>query len=107
MAGKTMAPSGHQRPNLERVMSLNPLRRVLPIAIASVLAVQPVLAQDATSGPTLDLRYRYENVNDDAFARNANAHTLRARFGYHWVASPRWAVFAEGEYGEGLGSEKG
>jgi hypothetical protein len=83
-------------------MSLNPMRCVLPIAIASVLLVQPVLAQSPASGPTLDLRYRYENVNDDAFARNANAHTLRARFGYRWVASPRWTLFAEGEYVEGL-----
>jgi len=83
-------------------MSLNRVRYVLPLAIASVLAAHPVLAQNTTSGPTLDLRYRYENVDDDAFARNANAHTLRARFGYRWVASPRWTVFAEGDYVEGL-----
>lgn len=83
-------------------MSPNQVWRVLPITIASVLAVQPVSAQNAASGPTLDLRYRYENVDDDAFARNANAHTLRARFGYRWVATPQWTVFAEGEYVEGL-----
>ncbi len=83
-------------------MSLNRARYLLPFAIASVLAVHPVLAQNTTSGPTLDLRYRYENVDDDAFARNANAHTLRARLGYRWVASPRWSVFAEGEYVEGV-----
>jgi len=83
-------------------MTRKRVRCVLPIAIASVLAVHPVLAQSPSSGPTLDLRYRFENVDDDAFARDANAHTLRARFGYRWVASPRWTVFAEGEYVEGL-----
>jgi len=50
------------------------------------------------SGPTLDLRYRYERVDDDAFAQTADANTLRARFGYRWVVSPRWTAFAEGEY---------
>lgn len=58
-----------------------------------------------TSGLTLDLRYRYELVDDDAFARDANAHTLRTRLGYRWVATPHWSAFVEGEYIEGLGAE--
>lgn len=58
------------------------------------------------SGMTLDLRYRYEWVDDDAFSRNANAHTLRTRLGYRAVASSSWSAFVEGEYIEALGAEQ-
>lgn len=50
------------------------------------------------TGPTLDLRYRYERVDDDAFTRDADANTLRARLGYRWAISSQWTAFAEGEY---------
>lgn len=52
----------------------------------------------AQSGPVLELRYRYENVDDAAFARDANAHTLRLRLGYRWVFAPGWQLYADGEH---------
>jgi hypothetical protein len=39
-------------------------------------------AAAADEGWTADLRYRHEQVQDDAFARDANADSLRLRLGY-------------------------
>lgn len=60
---------------------------------------------EETSGVSLNVRYRYEYVNDEAFARNANAHTVRTRLGYRWAVTPNWSAFAEGDYVEGLFGE--
>jgi len=77
----------------------------LGIAILAACGAGVGMAAE-TSGVTLDVRYRYEFVDDDAFARDANAHTLRARVGYRWVATPAWTAFVEGEYVEGLFAER-
>ena len=76
--------------------------RTLAVAIILALAV-PGSATSApvdapTSGPVLDLRYRTENVDDAAYAQDAEAHTLRLRLGYRWVFAPGWQLYADGEH---------
>ncbi len=56
---------------------------ILPLSVASD---QPEQWQ-----PALDLRYRFEHVDDEGFARNANASTLRVRAG---IISPEWSGFS-------------
>lgn len=68
------------------------------VLVALVLLLPSLALAAEASGPTLDIRYRYERVEDDAFARNADASTLRARVGYRWAISSQWTAFAEGEY---------
>ena len=65
------------------------------------------MAADAapTSGPSIDLRYRHESVDDAAFARDASADTLRLRLGYRWVFAPGWQLYADGEHVEALFGE--
>jgi len=58
-----------------------------------VLAFPAWLAAPAAAGQagwqsSVDLRYRLEAVDDDRFAENATASTLRARVG---IASPEWS----------------
>lgn len=47
---------------------------------------------------SFQLRVRHEAVNDDAFARSADATTYRARLGYLFAFSERWSAFAEAEH---------
>ncbi|WP_181952559.1 alginate export family protein [Vulcaniibacterium gelatinicum] len=58
-------------------------------------------AQSATPAPkpglSLDLRLRYELVDDDAFARDAEAGTLRARIGWRSPVRSGWSFLAEAE----------
>lgn len=62
---------------------------------AAALAASTMLAGGASAGDNttltdalkngegyVKLRYRYENVDDDAFAKDANASTLRTKIGY-------------------------
>lgn len=61
----------------------------LGLVLAALLAGAPAWAGEEAGGDsflddaklTLDLRYRYERVDQDGFAETANAHTLRARLG--------------------------
>ncbi len=45
----------------------------------------------------LNLRYRYETVNEDGFAEDANASTLRTRLIYSSGEYNGWKLFLEGE----------
>jgi hypothetical protein len=73
-----------------------PLAAILVFALGmSAATAAPPAAPE--SGPVLDLRYRYENVDDAAFAKDADAHTLRLRLGYRWVFAPGWQLHADGE----------
>lgn len=77
------------------------LRKTLAAAIIALSGAAQVSAQSApVSGPTFDLRYRYEHVDDDTFARNADANTLRIRLGYRWVFAPGWQLYGEGAHVE-------
>ena len=55
--------------------------RLLPV-LPLLLVAAPALAADDGGKPSLERRYRYEHVEQDGVARNANAHTARLRLGY-------------------------
>lgn len=59
-------------------------------------AVEPP-ASSAAKPWMLNLRYRHEHVDDDAFARPAEADTLRVRGSLAHRFSPRWTGFIEAE----------
>jgi len=83
------------------------VRRALAGAVLLAIAGIASAADSAPqSGPTFDLRYRYENVDDDAFARNADANTLRIRLGYRWVFAPGWQLYGEGAHVQSLFGER-
>jgi hypothetical protein len=44
----------------------------------------------------VDLRFRYANIESDAFTRSANANTLRILLGYRWVFAQNWTADIEG-----------
>ncbi len=57
------------------------------------------LAAAVTSGEAhLGLRYRFENVDQDGFAEDANASTVRLRLNYRTGAWQNWSGFAEFDY---------
>ncbi|GIX34280.1 MAG: hypothetical protein KatS3mg126_0059 [Lysobacteraceae bacterium] len=66
----------------------------LALALTLPLASQ---AQEPVT-PSLQLRLRHEQVDDDAFARRAEATTLRARLGFLFTFSEAWDAFAEVEH---------
>lgn len=77
------------------------LRRALGVAFAFgfMLATPAVAAQaPPANGPIFELRYRYESVDDDAFARNAEANTVRLRLGYHRLFANGWQLHVDGEH---------
>lgn len=73
------------------------------------------LAQDDTTSfedvlnkvnPYVDIRYRYEHVDQDNALRNANAHTARAKFGINPGEFHGFSFKVEGEAVVDLGNEK-
>lgn len=56
--------------------------------------------------PTLDMRYRYETVDQDALAHNARASTLRTRVGYVTGAFEGFKTGIELENISNLGAER-
>ncbi|MEO8460526.1 MAG: alginate export family protein [Dokdonella sp.] len=79
------------------------------VAIAAHACTHMALAAPASapvSGAVIDLRYRYESVEDDAFVRSAEANTLRLRLGYRWVFAPGWQLYADGERVQPLFGER-
>ncbi len=87
----------------------NLARCALGIAIALALFPDPspafAVEPGAQSGPIIELRYRYEGVSDDAFARDAQADTVRLRLGYRWVFAPGWQLYADGDHVQSLFGE--
>lgn len=87
-------------------MHLRPLAIVTSIILAASLT-DPVLAQSprpsaaGASSPaspwSLHLRYRYEGVEDAAFAQPADAHTLRLRMGWSPELGGGFSALLEGE----------
>jgi hypothetical protein len=67
----------------------------LPL-LAAVLVSSAASAQDLAFKPLLDARLRYENVDQDGIARDANALTLRLRPGFQ-VSDGGWSALIEGE----------
>ncbi|MBS0589741.1 MAG: alginate export family protein [Proteobacteria bacterium] len=83
-------------------------RKSFWLAILAALSVPAHAHAESTpqSGVTFDLRYRYEQVDDSAFARDAEANTLRIRLGYRWVFAPGWQAYAEGAHVQALFGER-
>lgn len=69
--------------------------RLIPLAAILALVV-PAAAQAQQVKPLLDARLRWETVDQDGIARNADALTFRLRAGVELVASV-WSLLAEAE----------
>jgi len=69
--------------------------KTLPLLAAALLPCA-ASAQDFSVKPLLDARLRYENVDQDGIARDANAVTLRLRPGLQ-VSDGGWSALIEGE----------
>jgi hypothetical protein len=66
-------------------------------AFAAVVALAiPAAARAQEIKPLFDARLRFENVDQDGFARQANAATFRLRAGAE-LAAEDWSLLAEGE----------
>lgn len=70
--------------------------RHAPLALALACAAMPAFAADPVT-LEWDLRGRHESVDDDAFARNAEATTLRLRLGLRADFGHGWTALVEGE----------
>lgn len=79
--------------------------RLLPV-LPLLLAVAPAFAAEEGGKPLLDLRYRYEHVDQDGFARDADANSLRARLGYRTARWNGWSALAEADGTAHLGGEQ-
>src|SRR5436190_1828738 len=78
------------------------------VLLAAALASPALLAQSTAlpGGPTLDLRLRSESVDDAAFARDADATTLRLRAGWRLPLGVHWRGLVELEHTSHLGAEQ-
>jgi len=79
--------------------------RLLPV-LPLLLAVAPAFAADEGGKPLLELRYRYEHVDQDGFARDADANTARLRLGYRTARWHGWSALGEADGVAHLGSER-
>ncbi|HWR96718.1 MAG TPA: hypothetical protein VN248_08330, partial [Arenimonas sp.] len=67
-------------------------------ALTLALLAAPALAVEDSDGKLLlDTRWRLENVDDDAFVRNAFADTVRIRLGYQTPVRSGWSGVIEAE----------
>lgn len=94
-----------------------PMMTRLSLALALASATLPALAVTVTPTPSnpapsnpapsavapapkpwaLNLRYRYEGVDDEALLRDAGAHTARVRAGYTFAFDGGWSAMLEAE----------
>ncbi len=104
-----------QRTNLPfRVERWSPLRRLALLALSVVLFAPPPVAtagdnftEALTGGKVnIDIRYRYETVDQDGIARDAKAHTVRSRLGYETGDFHGFVVGLEFQNTTGIGSER-
>lgn len=68
----------------------------LLFAGASFASAAPALAEPLVVKPLIDVRLRYEHVDQDGLPREADAVTARIRAGAEF-ASGDWSLLAEGE----------
>src|SRR5688572_25602290 len=80
-----------------RPKTMRPSLRILPLAIAclplAATAAEPPLGIE----PEWNARLRHEHVDDDAFARGAQATTLRLRAGLRLRLGEHFSALMEGE----------
>jgi hypothetical protein len=72
---------------------------------ASAVEMQEVI-DAAKTKPTINLRYRYEDVSQDGVADDAGASTLRSRFSWKSGAVSKFSVGFEADYVSVIGSER-
>lgn len=79
-------------------------RKLLLVSILSAPWISPVHVQAGETGSSLqplswewNARLRHETVDDDAFARDANATTLRVRLAARFRLADDWSALVEGE----------
>jgi hypothetical protein len=75
---------------------MRPALSWLGLLLGSTACVSTAAAQD-TGAWNAALRYRYEDVQDDAFARAAHAHTARLRLGWRQPFAHGFSAVLEGE----------
>jgi len=77
---------------------------VIVSAINLALSAMPAIAAETNAKPAdagkiiFDARWRMESVDDDAFAKNALANTLRLRLGYRTPVRSGWSAVVELEH---------
>ena len=74
-------------------------RAVLASLLCAFQLMRPAWASEPASWPSFEwnLRLRHEQVDDDAFARDAEAMTLRLRAGLRWRIGNGFSALVEGE----------
>ncbi|MDP9424059.1 MAG: alginate export family protein [Pseudomonadota bacterium] len=77
------------------------MKNRLLIGLAALSAATPSWAADVTVTPLIDLRLRWENVDQDGSAEEADAVTFRARTGAELSAGD-WRLISEAEATIGL-----
>jgi len=77
----------------------------LALMALPIFAAEPVLTKDAEGKLLFDARWRMEQVDDDAFAKDANADTLRLRLGYRTPVRSGWSGVVELEHTSHLFNE--
>lgn len=90
----------------ERTIGNSMKRLAYAITLALPLFALPALGAAPTATATaaapvkpwaVNLRYRFEGVDDAAFARDAEAHTARLRAGYTFAFDGGWSALLEAE----------
>lgn len=71
--------------------------RILALACTAALPLFAGAAEPSAVSFEWNARLRHEHVDDAAFARDADATTLRLRAGVRWQMAPTWQAFLEGE----------
>ena len=66
------------------------------LLIAATAAAFPACAADLALKPVAEARLRYENVDQDGLAQDADALTLRARLGLQ-ASQGAWSALVEGQ----------
>lgn len=89
-------------------MSSKMIVAVASMMTASMFTAVPTLAQEvedqtlagaiSAGKATVSFRYRYEFVDQDGFAENANASTARLRLNYKTDSFRNWSAFGEFDY---------
>ena len=73
---------------------------------SAALAAEDISKLFLDGTPILDMRYRFENVDQDGIAADADAHTLRTRLGFETGKVKRLGLGFDVEWTQPLGSDK-
>jgi hypothetical protein len=81
-------------------MKVSPIPCLFALTLAGTAGAQEAAkpADPAVIKPLIDIRTRWENVDQDGFAQSANAGTLRARLGFETAKFLQTSLLAEGEF---------